>query len=82
MGLISVAVILLIAIFLAWSRHQKQVQRDADAKYRDQREANEGRPLNRSGGSLTIAHASDQTAKHSAYVFRSTRTQANGRTAT
>jgi len=29
--------------FLAWSRHQKQVQRDADAKYRDQRETNEGR---------------------------------------
>lgn len=29
--------------FLAWSCHQKQVQRDADAKYRDQREANEGR---------------------------------------
>ena len=31
--------------FLAWSRHQKQVQRDADAKYSDQREANEGRPF-------------------------------------
>ena len=31
--------------FLAWSGHQKQVQRDADAKYSDQREANEGRPF-------------------------------------
>ena len=31
--------------FLAWSRHQKQVQRDADAKHRDQRETNEGRPF-------------------------------------
>ncbi|WP_407533582.1 relaxase family protein [Acinetobacter baumannii] len=31
--------------FLAWSCHQKQVQRDADAKYSDQREANEGRPF-------------------------------------
>ena len=29
--------------FLVWSRHQKQVQRDADSKYRDQRETNEGR---------------------------------------
>ena len=29
--------------FLAWSRHQKQVQRDAGAKHRDQRETNEGR---------------------------------------
>jgi hypothetical protein len=28
--------------FLAWSRHQKQVQRDADAKYHNQRETNEG----------------------------------------
>ncbi|PNB64123.1 mobilization protein, partial [Pseudomonas sp. FW305-127] len=27
--------------FLAWSRHQKQIQRDADAKHSDQREANE-----------------------------------------
>jgi len=31
--------------FLAWSRHQKQIQRDADAKHRDQRETNEGRPF-------------------------------------
>ena len=29
--------------FLAWSHHQKQIQRDADTKYRDQREANESR---------------------------------------
>ena len=36
--------------FLAWSRHQKQVQRDADAKYRDQRETNEGRSFEPIGG--------------------------------
>ncbi len=30
--------------YLAWFRHQKQVQRDADSKYRDQRKTNEGRP--------------------------------------
>ena len=36
--------------FLAWSRHQKQVQRDADAKYRNQRETNEGRPFEQIGG--------------------------------
>ena len=36
--------------FLAWSRHQKQVQRDADSKYRDQRETNEGRSFEPIGG--------------------------------
>ena len=36
--------------FLAWSRHQKQVQRDADAKHRDQRETNEGRSFEPIGG--------------------------------
>ncbi|TPU91333.1 relaxase/mobilization nuclease domain-containing protein [Acinetobacter baumannii] len=36
--------------FLAWSRHQKQVQRDADSKYRNQRETNEGRPFEQIGG--------------------------------
>ena len=36
--------------FLAWSCHQKQVQRDADAKYRNQRETNEGRPFEQIGG--------------------------------
>ena len=36
--------------FLAWSRHQKQVQRDADAKYCNQRETNEGRPFEQIGG--------------------------------
>ncbi|OTU49337.1 mobilization protein, partial [Acinetobacter nosocomialis] len=30
--------------FVAWSRHQKQIQRDADAKHGHQREANESRP--------------------------------------
>ena len=36
--------------FLAWSRHQKQIQRDTDTKYRDQREANEGRSFEPIGG--------------------------------
>ncbi|WP_312106526.1 relaxase/mobilization nuclease domain-containing protein, partial [Acinetobacter venetianus] len=36
--------------FLAWSHHQKQVQRDADSKYRNQRETNEGRPFEQIGG--------------------------------
>ncbi|MFW2141580.1 mobilization protein [Acinetobacter sp. ULE_I001] len=42
--------------FLAWSRHQKQVQRDADAKHRDQREANEGRPFEPIGGQFDDQH--------------------------
>ena len=42
--------------FLAWSRHQKQVQRDADAKYRDQRETNEGRPFEQIGGQFDDQH--------------------------
>ncbi|TDH98457.1 mobilization protein, partial [Acinetobacter baumannii] len=41
---------------LAWSRHQKQVQRDADAKYRDQREANEGRPFEPIGRQFDDQH--------------------------
>ena len=47
--------------FLAWSRHQKQVQRDADAKHRDQRETNEGRPFEPIGGKFDVQHM--QTAK-------------------
>ena len=42
--------------FLAWSRHQKQVQRDADAKHRDQRETNEGRPFEPIGGKFDVQH--------------------------
>ena len=42
--------------FLAWSRHQKQVQRDADAKYRDQRETNEGRPFEPIGRQFDDQH--------------------------
>ncbi|MBV6616988.1 mobilization protein, partial [Acinetobacter baumannii] len=41
---------------LAWSRHQKQGQRDADAKYREQREANEGRPFEPSGRQFDDQH--------------------------
>ena len=42
--------------FLAWSRHQKQVQRDADAKHRDQRETNEGRSFEPIGGQFDDQH--------------------------
>ena len=42
--------------FLAWSRHQKQVQRDADAKYRNQRETNEGRPFEPIRGQFDDQH--------------------------
>lgn len=42
--------------FLAWSRHQKQVQRDTDAKHRDQRETNEGRPFEPIGGQFDDQH--------------------------
>ena len=42
--------------FLAWSRHQKQVQRDAGAKHRDQRETNEGRPFEPIGGQFDDQH--------------------------
>jgi hypothetical protein len=42
--------------FLAWSCHQKQVQRDADAKYSDQREANEGRPFEPIRGQFDDQH--------------------------
>jgi len=42
--------------FLAWSRHQKQIQRDADAKYRDQRKTNEGRPFEPIRGQFDDQH--------------------------
>ena len=42
--------------FLVWSRHQKQVQRDADSKYRDQRETNEGRSFEPIGGQFDDQH--------------------------
>lgn len=42
--------------FLAWSRHQKQIQRDADAKHRDQRETNEGRPFEPIRGQFDDQH--------------------------
>ncbi|WP_122902554.1 relaxase/mobilization nuclease domain-containing protein [Acinetobacter sp. B51(2017)] len=42
--------------FLVWSRHQKQVQRDAEAKYRDQRETNEGRPFEPIRGQFDDQH--------------------------
>ena len=42
--------------FLARSRHQKQVQRDADAKYSDQREANESRPFEPIGRQFDDQH--------------------------
>jgi len=42
--------------FLAWSRYQKQVQRDADAKYSDQRETNKGRSFEPIGGQFDVQY--------------------------
>ncbi|MFY2513955.1 mobilization protein [Acinetobacter soli] len=42
--------------FIAWSHHQKQIQRDKDAKHRDQRKANEGRPFEPIGGQFDDQH--------------------------
>ena len=42
--------------FIAWSHHQKQIQRDKDAKHCDQREANEGRPFEPIGGQFDDQH--------------------------
>ena len=42
--------------FLTWSHHQKQVQRDADTKHRDQREENEGRPFEQIWGKCDDQH--------------------------
>ena len=42
--------------FLAWFRHQKQVQRDADSRHRDQRETNEGRSSEPVGRKPDVQH--------------------------
>ena len=42
--------------FIAWSHHQKQIQRDADTKYRDQREANESRSPEQIRGQSEYQH--------------------------
>ncbi len=42
--------------FLAWFRHQKQIQRSEDTKYRDQRETNEGRTSESIGGQYDFNH--------------------------
>ena len=42
--------------FLVWSHHQKQIQRDADTKYRDQREANESRSPEQIRGQSEYQH--------------------------
>ena len=55
--------------FLAWSRHQKQVQRDADVKYRDQREANEGRPFEPIGGKFDDQHMQATRQQSSAPMY-------------
>jgi hypothetical protein len=47
--------------FLAWSHQQKQIQRDADAKHHDQREANESRSPEQIRGQFDVQHM--QTAK-------------------
>lgn len=42
--------------FLAWSCHQKQVQRDTDSKHSYQRETNEGRPSEPIGGQFDVQY--------------------------
>jgi hypothetical protein len=78
MGLISAAVIA-YSDFLAWSRHQKQIQRDADAKHSDQREANEVDHLNRSG-QFDDQHM--QATRHQRLCIQINKNAGNGRTAT
>lgn len=55
--------------FLAWSRQQKQVQRDTDAKHRDQREANEGRPFEPIGGQLDVQYMQANRQQSSAPMY-------------
>lgn len=55
--------------FLAWSRHQKQVQRDTDAKYSDQREANEGRPFEPIGRQFDDQHMQATRQQSSAAMY-------------
>ena len=55
--------------FLAWSRHQKQVQRDAGAKHRDQRETNEGRPFEPIGGQLDDQYMQATRQQSSALMY-------------
>ena len=55
--------------FLAWSRHQKQVQRDAGAKHRDQRETNEGRPFEPIRGQLDDQYMQATRQQSSALMY-------------
>ena len=55
--------------FLAWSRHQKQIQRDADAKHRNQRETNEGRPFEPIRGQLDDQHMQATRQQSSALMY-------------
>ncbi|MCO8074933.1 relaxase/mobilization nuclease domain-containing protein [Acinetobacter lwoffii] len=55
--------------FLAWSRHQKQIQRDADAKHRNQRETNEGRPFESIRGQLDDQHMQATRQQSSALMY-------------
>ena len=55
--------------FLAWSRHQKQIQRDADAKHRNQRETNEGRPFEPIRGQLDNQHMQATRQQSSALMY-------------
>ena len=55
--------------FLAWSRHQKQIQRDADAKHRDQRETNEGRPFEPIRGQLDDQYMQATRQQSSALMY-------------
>ncbi|WP_228261705.1 hypothetical protein [Acinetobacter baumannii] len=83
MGLISVAVILLIAIFSLGLVTKNKYSEMQTLNTVINEKQNEGRPFEPIGRQFDDQHMqATRQQKHSAYVFRSTRTQANGRTAT
>lgn len=55
--------------FLAWSRHQKQVQRDTDFEQRDFRETGESRSLEQIRGQLDDQHMQAARQQSSAFLY-------------
>jgi hypothetical protein len=55
--------------FLAWSHYQKQVQRAADAKHRDQRETNDSRPFEPVGGQFSDQHMQEYIEQQATFMY-------------
>ena len=55
--------------FLAWSYHEKQVQRDADAKHGHQREATESRPPERIGWQSEYQHMQESKKQQATPMY-------------